>query len=209
MILDKDIRIKESDKLSVTRGGNKELYEGIGEIVLQNRQQLGEVANAGWAVWLKYIGYVQSTTVQSRPYPQKVYAVSKKINEITISLNPLKHISKSNSVQPEVISEISHKLEELFADEITALYYFHLHSDYEFSSRFIRSAKYYSSVNHDDKSPVSPTPKDCLWSIIRNDTEKPLIGEWFYRWMQDISNLQKDIYETSKSATQYVGKVVH
>jgi hypothetical protein len=224
VILDKDIRIKDSDKLSVTRGGNKELYEGIREIVFQNRQQLGDVANAGWAVWLNYIGGMQyeyrsenqdddylmknNVNIQSRPDPQKVYVVSKKINEITISLNPLEHISKSGSVQPEVIREISRKLEELFADEITAFYYFHLYYDYEFSSRFIRSAKYYSSVNHDDKSSVSQTPKDCLWSIIRNDTEKPLIGEWFYGWMQDISNLQKDIYETSKSATQYVEKVV-
>jgi hypothetical protein len=43
-------------------------------------------------------------------------------------------------------------------------------------------------------SPISSTPKDCLALILQNDKERPLISEWFYRWIQDITNLQNEIY---------------
>jgi hypothetical protein len=43
-------------------------------------------------------------------------------------------------------------------------------------------------------SPTSSRPKDCLILILQSDKERPLISEWFYRWIQDITNLQNEIY---------------
>jgi hypothetical protein len=53
-----------------------------------------------------------------------------------------------------------------------------------------------NTSDHQDKplSPISSTPKDCLALILQNDKETPLISEWFYRWIQDITNLQNEIY---------------
>lgn len=48
------MRLSDSDKLSVIRGGNKELSDGAREIVYQTRQQIGALANMGMAVWLNY-----------------------------------------------------------------------------------------------------------------------------------------------------------
>ena len=47
VILDKEIRIREFDKISINRGGNRELYDAIREIVSQDRGQLTEIARAG------------------------------------------------------------------------------------------------------------------------------------------------------------------
>jgi hypothetical protein len=51
IILDKETQLRESDKLSIIRGGNKELYDGVKEIVLQTRQQLEAFATVGMTVF--------------------------------------------------------------------------------------------------------------------------------------------------------------
>jgi hypothetical protein len=127
-------------------------------------------------------------------------------------LNPVERgFSESVSLPPEVIRELSHRLEEQFADEITALYYFHLYYDFEFYTRVSEPMKYYSSSissNNDNNQdsrphlrPVSPSPKNCLVSILQSDKEKPSISEWLYLWIQDITNLQNEIYDYLKLQT--------
>lgn len=213
IILDKEIRLKDSNRISILRGGNKELTDGIQEIVLEARQQLEEFANVGSVVWLNYITEVKyewegprqqdydymmdnDVNVQGRPDPQKVYAPIKKLNEIILSLNPIEGLSRSTDQQPEVIEEISHQMEELFADEITALYYFNLYFEYDFNTRISESAKY--SDNNNTLSPISSKPKSCLFSIIHNDKEKPLLLKWFHGWMHAIFSLQTELYEALK-----------
>lgn len=214
IILDKELHLRDTDKLSIVRGGNKELYDGIWEIVLQTRQQLGDFVSVGKTVLLKYISgeyegpvnqdndYLMNNNVdtQGRPDPHKVYALHKKLTEIMILLNPLEYaFPKSVSLMPEDIGEISHIVEDTFADEITALYYIHLYYDHAFDTRISQPTKYYSSINHtNDQFPISARPKSCLSSILQADKKRPLINEWLYRWVQDISNLQKEIYETLK-----------
>jgi len=219
IILDNELHLRDTDKLSIVRGGNKELYDGVREIVLQTRQQLGYFANAGYAiVMFNYISGVQyeyegsvnqdddylmnnNVDSQGRPDPQKVYALNKKLNEIMVLLNPLEYtFSESVSLKPEDIAEMQRNLENVFADEITALYYIHLYYDHAFYTRISQPTKYYSSIDHNnnDRSPISAKPKRCLSSILQDDKERPSISEWFYKWIQDITNLQKEIYETLK-----------
>lgn len=226
IILDRELRLGDSNMISIISGGNKELYYSIREIVLQTRGQIEHVANAGWTVWLKYTANVryefkvpknqandylmnQDIHVQSGLHLEKVDDVKKKLDEVITLLNPLEYgFSKSTSPQPEVIRKIFHQLEAEFADVITALYYFHLYYDYEFKGRISEPTKYYSSFKGGNQFPISGKPKSCLLSILVNDKEKPLISEWFSRWMQDISNLQKEIYETLELSKHYAEQVV-
>jgi predicted transcriptional regulator len=214
IVLDKDLRLRDYDKVSIIRGGNNELYDGIREIIFQTRQQLGDFAKAGRNVWpehipgLPYVYEVQENNdgdylmknnfeFQDRPDLHRVDIIKKKLIEIMILLNPLEYgFSELASLPPEAIREISCRFEELFANEITALYYFHLYYDYGFETRINKSASYYysSSINKDDKFPTL-LPKSCLKLILQNDKEKPLISEWYNGWMKDISSLQKEIYE--------------
>jgi hypothetical protein len=117
-----------------------------------------------------------------------------------ILLNPLEYaFPKSVSLKPEGLEEISHIMEDIFADQITAVYYIHLYYDHGFDTRISQPTKYYSSINHNkDHFPVLTRPKSCLSSILQHDKEKPSISEWFYNWIQDITNLQREIYETLK-----------
>jgi hypothetical protein len=219
IILDKGIHLMDSDKISILRGGNKELLDSIREIVFQNRQQLEDFAKAGRNVWPEHIpGLLYAYEVSEnqdgdylmknnfdfhgrRPDLKKVGIIKKKLIELLMLLDPLEYsFSKFVSLQSNDIKEISYQLEELFADEITALYYFHLYYDYSFDTRISKPTKYYSSTNHDDnKFPILSTPKSCLELIFQNDKEKPSISKWYNGWMKDINNLLKETYETVKS----------
>jgi hypothetical protein len=225
IILDKQIRLRDSDKLSVIRGGNKELLDGIQEIVLQTRQQLGDYANAGNMVWLNFISgmpyeyekhgyrnndddYLMNNNVNNggKTDQQKVYVVNEKLKEIMILMNPVEYISSQlANLKAEDLRQISFMLEEQFADEITALYYIHLFYEYAFYTRMSLPAKYYSSLSNSIKQfPTLSTPKSCLSSIIQFDKNEPWISKWFYKWMEDISNLQKEIYGTFVSNVKHM-----
>ena len=213
ILLDREI-LTMSRNLSVARGGNKELFDGLKEVALQTRQQIGDFVNAGLHVWLnyplemrfKYEGrknqykdyYIDSEAdALERPNAQKVYPLMKKINQLNTVLNPLEYAIEPVSSRLEYIREVSHHLEELFADEVTAFYYFNLYYEFEFQSRIQSATKYYSSLK--DIRPYLPKlqrPKDCLSLILEQDKNKPLIKEWLHNLTRDIVKLQKETYET-------------
>jgi hypothetical protein len=198
----------------VISGGNRELTDSIREIVLQTRQQFGDFANAGEVNWLNYISGMQYEHIGSKNQAEeylmknniycegksnlkKAAPIKMKLDEIQILLNSIEHgfhSSRSAALEPEFKSEISYQLEKLFADEVTALYYFHLYYDYEFNGLISKPTKFYSSDRSTNKFPISSRPKECLLSILQKDQGKPRIVNWFHRWMQDIRDLQKDIY---------------
>ena len=114
------------------------------EIVLQTRRQLGAFANAGRISWLNYVSAVpykfevqknkhedymltHDIDIQVQPNQERCREVRKKLTEILLGLNPIEQgFFKSIKLQPDELREMSKEFEEQFADEITALYYFHL-----------------------------------------------------------------------------------
>jgi hypothetical protein len=82
------------------------------------------------------------------------------------------------SLSSEKIIEISYRFEELFIEEITAHYYFHLYYDYGFDTRINKPTNYRNSshINQESKFPRL-LPKNCLNLIVQKDKEKPLISE--------------------------------
>jgi len=80
----------------------------------------------------------------------------------------------------------------MFTDEISALYYFNLYYDYQHNDITSNPV----TANKNKQFPISARPKDCLLSILQKDRE---IDEWFNRWMQDICDLQKQVYEATRS----------
>ncbi|HZA69843.1 MAG TPA: hypothetical protein VE548_09085 [Nitrososphaeraceae archaeon] len=203
--------MRDSDRDSVISGGNKELIDSIREIVLQTRKQLGAFANAGLTSWLNYASAVpykfevqknkfedymltHDIDIQGQPDQVRCKAVMTKLTEILLGLNPIEQgFSGSIKLQPNELREMSKEFEKQFADEITALYYFHLFYEYEFNSRISTPKKYYSSVDRNYQIPVSLMPKKCLALIIQKDQGKASLREWFYRWMHDVSILQSEV----------------
>jgi hypothetical protein len=106
VIIDKEIRLRDYDKFSIIRGGNKELLDGIREIMLQTRQQIGRFIDTGEAIWLNYISGVQYgyegpenqrghylikndiDVSGKQPEQQRIDLVKKRLVEIMILLNP-------------------------------------------------------------------------------------------------------------------------
>jgi hypothetical protein len=172
---------------------------------------LGTFANAGQTSWLNYTSAVpykfevqknkfedymltHDIEVQGQPDQERCKSIRKKLTKILFGLNPIEQgFSGSIKLQPNELIEMSKEFEEQFADEITALYYFHLFYEYEFNTRVSTPKKYYSSVDRNYQIPVSLMPKKCLTLIIQKDQGKASLREWFYRWMYDINILQSEI----------------
>lgn len=229
IILSREIRLRDSDKFSITRGGNKELYYSIKEIKMRTRSQLGDIANAGRVILPGHIPGVpdryfipdvqdgdflmkNDVKFHDKPNLEKINVVIQKLYEIILSLNPLEYgFTESSSLKPEIIDKISHQLEKEFADEITAFYYFQLCSEHQFEG-VEKPSRYYSSIKHgNNQMPIFSIPKSCLLSILQNDKENPSISEWYYRWMNDINSFQKEVYETSQLMTKdvkYLAKLI-
>jgi hypothetical protein len=219
ILLDDDLMRRSSDNLSILSGGNKEFFDGIREIVLQTGRQLRAFADSGTMVGL---GYASGTSYEDftrksgdgdsndsiksrqRSELQKVRVVYEKLKELMRLLDPIESISsKSVNLNAEDLRQLPFVFEKQFADEISALYYFHLFYDHGVITRMSQPAKYYPSFKHNQSAMLS-SPKEYLSSIIQSDKNEPLIGKWFYKWMEDIGNLQKEIYGTFVSNVKHM-----
>jgi hypothetical protein len=130
--------------------------------------------------------------------PTKVHALYLKFKEIMVLLNPLDHGFDSIDLQHQNISDLLQQAEELFADEITTFYYMNLYDDFQIQ---IGGPRKYSSLiqGYDlNSKPLSLKPKDCLLTILE-DKNKPLIKDWLSKWIYDITNFQKEVFESIKS----------
>jgi hypothetical protein len=113
-------------------------------------------------------------------------------------LNPLDHGFNSIDLQLQNISDLLQQAEEWFADEITTFYYMNLYDDFQIQ---ISGPRKYSSLiqGYDsDSKPLNLKPKDCLLTILE-DKNKPLIKDWLSKWIYDITNFQKEVFESIKS----------
>jgi len=87
-------------------------------------------------------------------------------------------------------------LENSFADEITAYYYFNLYFEYEF---FYIMNTNTSSI--DSNYPHYLMPKECLHLILKLDEE---ISIFYLRWHEDIINLQDKISNHLKKPINFI-----
>jgi hypothetical protein len=141
--------------------------------------------------------YLMNNDIHLRNGPniQKADIIKKMLDEILTLLNPIEYgFSELSTLQPKYTMEILYRFEEMFADEISALYYFNLYFDYEWNNLTSYPVRHDPSTNGTKQFPISAKPKVCLLSIFQNDKE-PLISEWFNGWMQDIDKLQKKVSE--------------
>ena len=94
----------------------------------------------------------------------KIHNVRKKLDELRSLLNPFYQNNETTPDKLNMILKVSVRFEEEFAKEITVLYYLHLYSERGLSLLF------------------------------KKDVNKPLLSEWFYNLIDEINNLQKEVY---------------
>ncbi len=155
IITDDKLRNDESSKISVIRGGNKELLEGSKEIILYNRAKLGTFANVGKGILLDYLGKIKDIPDNNffywkveedrNKYQDKradsltssIKAVMALLSDLLANLNPLEFIFDRNGVLSfkKESGEIVKEQEKMFEFEVYALYYFNLYFEFEFNSR--------------------------------------------------------------------------
>lgn len=214
VILDKELR-RDFTQLSVIDRGSREMVESLRHMAFDNYNQIYRLITKGQIVETNYScaqqdGNYNDMNAQgqqnnSRDYllendidlrsqidPNKIHSLKKKLNELILVLAPLSsqvEIS-SEDLDLDVIKRVSIRFEVQFAKEITALYYFHLYSD----DAFRRAGDHrQNNPAYFDSFPDS-SPKQCLFLLVKNDMDKPVLSEWFYGLIEDVNSLQKEIY---------------
>ena len=211
MILDKHIRTAKLD--TVIRGGNKELVESLKKIADHNYESILELYTSGIRV-----GYFSSSRQNRYPRvgngdqenlskdylinndidlrseigPDKIHNLRKKLDEIALVVQPqlIAHRYIGRSYLENInFRMISMWFEEQLTKEITALYYLQLYSDYAF--QMIRHLQPFA-ISYFDLP--NSKPKESLSLLFKNDVNKPLLSGWFYNLIDEINNLQKEIY---------------
>ena len=201
IILDRQIRSNNKDWPSVRKGGNKQLIEGIREIILDNRELMSDFASAG----SKVLGHYMIMDLFSRMYPEavnpsldRVYWLCGKLNELQMLLDPSPPPTVGMSFLMGVMTQdtrsILKRMEKSFADEIAAFYYMNLHSDSDI--RVSEPRKYYHSKSF---KPLDKTPRQVLSLFVEQDKEKPLIKEWLCKWRDDLTKLQSEVLDNIKA----------
>ena len=176
--------LADSCERSLIRGGIKELVESLREMADQNSYQFKKLYYDGEQAKRDYL-MKYGMDIQSQVDRNKILGLTKKMDEIMILLNPLDQISLSDV---NIVRKISVQFEQQFKREITTLYYIHLCS-YLFDFEFQTTEQWLCTLPEEPYS-----PKECLSLLIKNDADKPLLSEWFYDLMEEISNHQSEIY---------------
>ena len=205
-IFEENINFEE--RLSLSRGGNKELHYSIREIFLQTRMYLGDFADAGQTCLLNYfassipeieyndkylppIDYLSlNYPIKDKPNIDKTKNIQTKFEEIMILLHPVEQISEQpESFNLDYVYNLLETYENEFANEISAFYYFNLYYDFDFND-IISKGTY---KIQDNQSFL--IPKECLSKLLELDRE---ISNFYLKWKEDISMLQNKIYDNLK-----------
>ena len=192
------------ERLSISRGGNKELLYSVREIFLQTRMYLGEFANAGQTCSLNYfagsipqikynnkdlipIDYLSlNYPIKDIPKIDKTKNIKTKFEEIMILLHPVEQIlEQSELCNVDYVNNLLEIYENEFANEISAFYYFNLYYEFDFDDIISKSIQ----RTQDNQSFLIPT--ECLGKILELDEE---ISNFYLKWKEDISKLQNMIY---------------
>jgi hypothetical protein len=240
IILDKETRLKSMNE-PVLNCGNKEFYENAIAITSHNHKQLGQLQTKGLEIFFNYRGiqpyYLSNDNEQQRADKKldfrKVETIYHKLIEISIRLNPLdydpesfnKELKDKDGFSQEVAERLSRLyktriLEEMFAEEITSLYYMNLNNDYDFQVK--GSMNYYSSVmgkaekeyfamlekepiSNDKESETSKNkeidPYSTMPGSMKLSPKRRMLSilkkdkdirEWFCKWIVDLVNYQKE-----------------
>lgn len=205
LILDPKDIFKEN-QLSVSLEGSKELYDGIKEIILQTRQQIGEFVNLEAQYNMEYIfdidfsdmknqndDYLSQNTVAvgSKMFSNYIH-LKFKINQIEKILNPLElghtdffDLNSINNPVNKPAYEIE-IFEKMFAEEISAIYYFNLHNNkpFNFESHLGLAEKTYKQI-------MLIEPTKCLYQILIKDKD---IRNFYVKWKSDLIKLNKKTF---------------
>ncbi len=189
IVLNKDdiIGCNNANLLSVTMGGSKEFCDGIQTILLYNGKLMWDFVNAGWGVLEKYIHDVfRIPDVWKKSEFIKIYPLCTKFQDVIMLLNPTSFVYPSLGMfnfQTRHVSTILQKMEESFADEISAFYYMNLQNNFPVST---------------DESP-NHSSKESLSLILEQDNEEPSIREWLSKWKDDLVTLQEEILQNTRA----------
>jgi DNA-binding PadR family transcriptional regulator len=201
IILDREIRYNNKDSPSVRKGGNKQLIEGIREIILDNRELMSNFASAGSKILGKYMIidlFSRMHHETTSPSLDRVYWLCGKLNELQMLLDPSPPPTVGMSFLMGVMTRdtrsILKRMEESFADEIAAFYYMNLHNDSDI--RVSEPRKYYHSKSFE---PLDKTPRQVLSLFVEQDKGKPLIKEWLCKWRDDLTRLQSEVLDNIKA----------
>jgi hypothetical protein len=193
IILDKEYRVKESEK-SIANRGSKEFYVSIESLREYTRVEMINIQSIGLEMLLNY----KAGAIHQNPNIKKMQPIISKILEISCLLSPLEYDPssfietmketltnscgfESNQIQAISRSYETETIEKAFADLISFFYYLNLNSE---------SLEVISTTNPQDIHSLLERfyplpPRQIAISIFRRDHD---VREWFSGWIMDLVN---------------------
>lgn len=113
--------------------------------------------------------------------------------ELERDLNPLElsNFYKQTFDEFRIHEDKIEKYEELFAKEISAIYYFNLYNDTLPNKNYYYTSPLNNKINDNDQM-LSIIPKKCLSRILKEDND---INNFYLKWKEDIFILNKKIFK--------------
>jgi hypothetical protein len=191
-----------------------ELCEGIRTILIYNGKLIRDFGNAfaytAIEVLPEFFGsYIKGTSMEAvmllpneiamRFIRQKIFTLYAKYEEVMRLCEPgSPFFNHTRPVNPETRNNttIIQKMEQTFAEEITALYYMNLVS----GKVNIVSELQYEGIFYLTRSEC--TAQDCLSVILENDSS---LMEWFSKWMEDLVTLENQRLQNAKAKIRQLG----
>lgn len=209
LIIEADDIFKEN-QISLSLGGSKELYYGIKEIILQTHEQIGEFVNQGGICEQRYFSddipeydeKIQNDCYLSKNfltkqgqegYTKMSLYLQLKRRILLRDVNPLElsNFYKENFEELGIPEDKFEKYEELFAEEISVLYYFNLYNDTLPNKNYYYPSPFDNKIN-DGQQMLNIIPKKCLSQILKEDND---ITDFYLKWKNDIIILNEKIFE--------------
>jgi DNA-binding PadR family transcriptional regulator len=199
IVLHGEVRSNSKRLSSVMKGGNKQLIEGIREIILDNKESISDFVNAGSKVLGRYMLMQLLPEDINRTDYKRVYWLHEKLKGLLMLLDPIPSLSPTTDTIGMMgfmkgTCSILKDMEGSFADEIAAFYYMNLCSDSDI--RVSEPRKYYHSKSF---KPLNKTPRQGLSLFVEQDKERPLIKEWLFKWRDDLTRLQSEVLDNVKA----------
>jgi hypothetical protein len=186
MILYKDETSSSNTNLnSIMLGGSKELCDGIRTISSYNAKLMEDFLNRGQEFFDKVI---TKMSLGASGW-EKIDSVTDKFREASALLIPA-NMKESSTYT----NELFEKMEQSFAEEITALYYMNLNSNIPLNATIPKNHPLF----REHSEMLNHSPREYLSLIFQNDKGKPSLKEWFSSWMNDLTGLQQEISENTK-----------
>ena len=234
IVIDNHIRQLNEKSISILKGGNAELIQGIRQVSIQNSNRLFLFLTEGHNMLhppnnnilpitniderKNIVDYLTANEInRNESKLENLNTLSEVIANLSFESRPLEYLTYKNPITREPISRLSiqkhlsefiEKQQKKLEDEITSLYYLNFYHQSETSKRFSHPMKFYSKIKNNEMVHPLCHPKKNLERLVKLDKCEPFIGKYLKKLTSDLLLSDKNMKPTLAKSLGYNGEPI-